>query len=141
MSTGRELMEHEYYNDINALAASIKEEYDRGEIADRDTLLERIHEDVDSCQRVIYTARAQEALLVSRNDSAGIDSLGADGFDWSKGIPWSQLAYFAVEADVIEALHDDGLDVNADFEVCDEHHKPFTDECEECAKKEENANA
>src|SRR5512147_1548862 len=130
--SARDEMRREYYEDVNNLASSIKEAYERGEIADRDSLIDHIHETVDGCARVIYTASAQEALLVSCNDSAGIDNLGADGFDWSSGIPWSQLAYFAVEADVMDALRDDGLDVNADFEVCDKHHKPYEDTCELC---------
>jgi hypothetical protein len=141
--SGRDEMRREYYEDVKGLAESIKEDYDRGEIADRDHLLDRIHETVDGCSRVIYTSSAQEALLVSDNDSAGIDSLGADGFDWSSGIPWSQLAFFAVEADVVEELGHMGLNVNDDFEVCDEHKKPHVDvdECEECAAKEESAEA
>lgn len=129
-------MQRQYYADIRSIAEGIKEEYDRGDIADRETLLENIHETVDGCERVIYTGQAQEALLVSRNDTAGIDSLGSEGFDWKDGIPWSQLAYFAVEADVIEELQDLDLDVNADFEVCDKHHKPYTEECQACAEEE-----
>ena len=135
MSNGRSELQREYYADIKSIAEGIKEEYDRGEIDDRDSLLENIHQTVDGCARVIYTGRAQEALLVSRNDNAGIDALGADGFDWSDGIPWSALAYFAVEADVIEELSDMGLDVNADFEVCEEHKKPFDGQCPNCEER------
>jgi len=137
--SGRSEMQIEYYADIKNLAKSIFDEYTAGDIADRDSLLEHIHETVDGCARVIYTASAQEALLVSRNDSAGIDSLGADGFDWKDGIPWSALAFFAVEADVFEELDRMGLDVNADFEVCDKHKKPHDGGCEECEAEEAKA--
>lgn len=132
------IIQRAYYDDVKGLASSIKEYYDRGEISDREHLIERIDETVDGCARVIYTRSAQEALFISRNDNAGIEALGADGFDWKDGIPWSGLAYFAVHADVIEALEEMGLDVNADFEVCDDHHKPIPEgeECEVCAEAE-----
>ena len=134
--SARDEMRREYYADIEGIAKDIKDEYDRGQIDDREALMDYIHETVDGCDRVIYTHSAQECLLVSENDNAGIEALGADGFDWKDGIPWSQLAYFAVEADVFAELERMGLDVNADFEVCDEHHKPFADECEACTEKE-----
>jgi hypothetical protein len=134
--TGRDQMEAEYYEDVNNLASSIKDAYNNGEIADRDGLLERVHEEVDSCGRVIYTARAQEACIVSRNASAGIESLGSQGFDWSNGIPWSALAFFAVEADVYDALREEGIDPNDDFKVCDKHNKPYADECEACTESD-----
>jgi hypothetical protein len=137
--SGRNEMQREYYKDIKDLAQSVYDEYQAGDIADRDSLIEHIHETVDGCARVIYTTSAQEALVVSRNDSAGIDNLGADGFDWSSGIPWSALAYFTVEADVFEELDRMGLDVNADFDVCDKHKKPHVDECEECETEEAQA--
>ena len=115
LEDGINSLRREYYGDIRSMAEDLAKEIKTGTIETREDLMDRIHEDVDGNQWVIYTRRAQVVLLVSDNDSAGPDSLGAEGFDWKDGIPWSQLAYFAVEQDLIEALGaEDGIEINED---------------------------
>ena len=102
----------DYYQDVRDIAESVIEEWNAGNIDGRDELIEYIDQTVDGCQRVIYTGQAMDALRYSDNDDAVIESLGVEGFDWSSGVPWSQLAYFAVEQDVFEMLDSIGLDPN-----------------------------
>lgn len=122
----RDQMRDEYRADVRDMAAQVIEWWKSEPDADRDALIEYIDESIDGCGRVIYTASAQECLLVSENDNAGIEELGAGGFDWSGGIPWSQLAYFAFRADVIDRLSSEGLDVNNP-----EHEQPDEDEADD----------
>lgn len=92
-----------------------------GEIANSDALSERIDETCDSSAWVIYTASAQQVLRYSDNGSAGIDELGADSFDWSGGIPWSQLAYFTLRRDIYDQLPAEDIDPYAnDFGLEDD---------------------
>lgn len=107
-------LRREYFSHVRDSAKELAEACRNGEIEDRESLLERVHEECDGDGWVIYTQKAQIVLLVSDNDSAGMDSLGADGFDWSGGVPWSQLAYFAMEADLLDAIDHEDIDVNDD---------------------------
>ena len=102
----------DYYSDVRDFAADVIAWWHDNPDADREALVEYIEQGVDGAGRVIYTAQAMDCLRYSDNDSAGPDELGADGFDWKSGIPWSQLAYFAFRADIMEQLDAEGLDVN-----------------------------
>lgn len=105
----------EYFTMVREHAESLAEDIkDRERFPNRESLVDRIQEDCNSHEWVIYTFKAQLVLMCSDNASAGIDSLGADGFDWSAGIPWSQLAYFAFQADLYESLDAAGVDLNDD---------------------------
>jgi len=113
VAEARGIVQQDYHASVESAAQGIKDEYCQGGYnGDRDQLIEAI----DSCAdgHVIYTSQAQECLLYSNNDYAGIDELGADGFDWKSGIPWSQLAYFAFRQDLCEELDSMGIDVNGD---------------------------
>jgi hypothetical protein len=110
------VLRSEYYTDVKDMARELVKSCREGEIEDQDALQDRIHEDVDGSQWVIYTARAQVVMLVSDNDGAGPDECGAGGFEWKDGVPWSQLAYFAMRADLVEQIEAEGLDVNDDSE-------------------------
>jgi hypothetical protein len=113
VSNARCIMRQEYHDSVESAAQGIKDEYCQGGYnGDRDQLIEAIDSCADS--HVTYTSRAQECLLYSNNDCAGIDELGADGFDWKSGIPWSQLAYFAFRQDLCEELDSMGIDINGD---------------------------
>lgn len=109
-------LRREYFSHCRDTAKELADDCRSGEIEDVDALRERIHEECDGDGWIIYTQKAQIVLLVSDNDSAGMDSLGADGFDWSCGVPWSQLAYFAYEADLYQHLESEDIDVNDDSE-------------------------
>jgi hypothetical protein len=110
----KRVLRAEYYGDVRSTAEELIEACKSGEIADREALFDRIHEECDGSAWIIYTANAQQVLMFSDNDDAGIEELGADSFDWKNGIPWSQLAFYAMERDVFDMLDALGLDVNDD---------------------------
>ncbi len=87
-----------------------------GNIEDRDALFTWIHETVDGCSTVIYTAEAKEYLMKSDNDGRAVSEGLVDASSFRDGIPWSAMAYGALEADVFEALDAIGVDVNDDSE-------------------------
>ncbi len=117
ISSGIAMVEREYREAVSSYARDIAEACWRGEIEDNDHLVDYINETCDGSEWVIYTFKARLVLLVSDNEDAGIEALGADGFDWSAGIPWSALAYFAFEMDVSEALDRvEGFDRNSEPE-------------------------
>lgn len=94
-----------YLSDVRSMAVGIIAEH--GD--DDDAINDAIHEWVDGSQWIIYTARARKVLEFSSNDEAGPDSMGWEGFV-SGCNGWSDLftrgAYFAMCADVSEAIHE-----------------------------------
>jgi Uri superfamily endonuclease len=115
----RQVLRKDYYDDVRSMSEGIRQEFadyvkrDKPSSDDaREWLQDYIHESCDGASRVIYTSEAMDCLRYSDNDEAGIEELGSEGFDWSDGIPWSQLAYFAFRRDVEEQLSADGLDLN-----------------------------
>ena len=109
-----------YRQDVEEMAASIleecREEYNNGTKGEplREWLLDHIHESIDGCARVIYTAQAKECVCESDNDGAYAENFGPEGMVTDGCINWSALAYAAFEADVIEELTN-----RLDFDVND----------------------
>ncbi|MCG8431281.1 MAG: hypothetical protein MJA29_08930 [Candidatus Omnitrophica bacterium] len=103
-------MRQAYYSHIRETVDSLRADIISGEIDDREALSDRIHSDCDSTQWTIYTFKAQCVLMCSDSDDYGIDELGVESFDWSAGIPWSQLAYWAQYGDIMDSLDSVGID-------------------------------
>ena len=97
---------NEYWNTVKAIAQDIKEEYQESG-GDFD-VEERIWEEVDGSEYIIYYHKNLEVLQNSDN-SDEIDNVGAE-IDTSKG--WqailTQVAFYAMEADVRDALSEIG---------------------------------
>ena len=104
---GPEDQEPNYSSSVNSLAQGLKEEFQAGEI---DDMNDRVWQDVDGSQWIIYYASNMQVLEESRNPDA-IDDAGVD-IDVSRG--WrnilTQVAFYAMEADLWEALSDLGWD-------------------------------
>lgn len=104
-----------YYQDIKTTAEELKSECDKGEIADRDELETRIHEECDGSEWVIYTAKAWHLLFVSDNDEAYFETgMGREGALTDDGLDVSALAYHAMRRDLEEALEVAGIDSDWD---------------------------
>jgi len=108
----------EYWADVRGLAHSIMDEL-RDQIKDgnsgeplREWLIEHINETIDGNERVIYTWQAQKTLLFTENQDAYVDQFGKEGIANDGAINWSGLAYCALEADVMEQLDAEGIDIN-----------------------------
>lgn len=99
-----------YYGAIKDLAQDYKERINDGEFDDRESLLDDIHQSIDGWEWVIYTHKAKIVVLVSDNSEYSLD----EGLVELSGneIPWPQLAYGAIEADLYEQLDAEGVDVN-----------------------------
>lgn len=129
-----ELTKQDYQDHVDAIAddaiASIKND----EITDRNGLFDWMHETVDGDGWVIYTAKAELVLKYSRNKDAMKDETGEDPFaydeeaefenryeydeesdDYTEREDWSpprdsqkvsQAAYYALHADLAEAIDD-----------------------------------
>lgn len=89
----------EYWSEIESIAQSVTAEAAEH---DRD-IYEVLHETLDGHEFVIYTRKAQEVIALSPNDDAFRDS-GLGPIDSSDSNPmfWSQVAYCAMEQDVLE---------------------------------------
>jgi len=113
-----DLAHQAYKAHVNDLAEGIMEDIVSGEIEDRDDLSTRLHETADGDGWVIYTRKAMMVVMCSDNGGHGMEEgvIGASCFNGS--IPWSQLAYCALEADITDALLSDGkehgIDINAE---------------------------
>jgi hypothetical protein len=94
----------DYYADVRYLGDDLVERARDGEFYTEEDLMEALEQSVDGSQRVIYTFQAKLGLLVSENADYGIEELGAESFDWSDGIPYSALMYYALRQDVTDYL-------------------------------------
>lgn len=107
-----------YEAHVKDLADCVFAEIKAGRITDREDLERYIHETVDGDGWVIYTRKAQAVLLCSSNDGHGVDEGIIDAVSFRDGVPWSQLAYCALEQDLLEQLLDDqdehGVNINED---------------------------
>ncbi len=107
-------IQRDYYKDVNNQADDFIERIKAGEFDDREHFFDTLNEDLDGAGRVIYTFKARLGLLASDNEDVGIDELGTEGFDWSGGIPYSALMFFAFRADVIERIEQRDIDLDDD---------------------------
>jgi hypothetical protein len=107
-----------YRAHVKDLAKCILDSVKDGEIKDREDLDTRVRETVDGDVWVIYTRNAQVVLLCSEHDGEGVDEGLIDPSEFRDGVPWSKLAYCAMEVDLREAmsrLEDEyGLDLDED---------------------------
>lgn len=97
----------EYWSDVRGIVDDAKRAILDGELADREQLSDWLHETIDGCGRVIYTAQAMEGLVYSDNDGAYLENFGAEGAVKDGAINWSALMFAALEADVQEMIGDD----------------------------------
>lgn len=138
-------MRRNYWQSVRDYAESIRDDVLSGELSDWESVDSRLWEDCDGSAWIIYTFQAQQVLLLSDNDSIGVDELGADGFDWSNGVPYSQLAFFALRADISEQLDAIGIDydyLESIAEIADMERETIVEclesVCIECADDESN---
>lgn len=108
-----------YYDEVRTWASDFDKRIAEGEWEDREDFIEAFDQEIDGSQRVIYTFQARLGLLASDNEDAGIEELGPESFDWSAGIPYSQLMFFAFRQDIIDAMESD-IDDDETFEDDDE---------------------
>jgi len=109
---GLQLMKAVYYREVGEFAQGLIDDSEKD--IDREDFLTRITESVDDHQWVIYTGKAQIVVLVSDNEAAAFEEGLADPSSWKDGINWSQLAYAALERDVIEEMERRGVEINDD---------------------------
>jgi hypothetical protein len=105
-----------YWAEVRSLAEDVineaRDNATSGDWTDEDDLRTYIHESIDGHAWVIYTARAQMVCLASDNDGAGMEEGLVDPASFKDGIPWSQLAYCAMERDLYEHLDALNFDPN-----------------------------
>lgn len=106
------VLDRDYQEDVNGVADSLQEAIRDGEVTSSERLQDRLHEEVDGTQRVIYTHQAMLGVVASRNREAAWEEGMAESLDFSDGIPWSQICYFAMQRDVVEELERRDIDVN-----------------------------
>jgi len=95
------ITEKEYYNEINSIAALVREEY---EPEDYDQALDALNQVLEGHEYVIYYRKAYEVLGISRNYDAFFD-LGLDcglRVDNFLGL-CTTLAYWAMYEDIMQS--------------------------------------
>ena len=113
LADAQRVLREDYYRDVRSVADDLKRQLEDGDFDDREAFLDGLHETIDGHRRVIITWQAMQGVVFSSQDAyLGIEEYGADAFDLSDGIPWSQLMYPIFERDVIECLVTMGVDVN-----------------------------
>lgn len=103
------LTRSEYWSEIHSIAAELRREAKAHDM-DRDDAERWLCETLDSHEFAIYTGRAMLVLFHSDTDESAYFDAGGSTADWGDSIPWSALAYHAMEADVRARLDADGFD-------------------------------
>lgn len=103
------VIRRDYYADVEGLGDSLIEAIKDGEIADREQFQDRLHEDVDGSQRVIYTWQAQLGILASENSDAYFEELG-ETLECDGSVPYEKLMFYAMQRDVVEYMTREGFD-------------------------------
>jgi hypothetical protein len=100
--------EQQYWEEITSIADELAQRAqelaeegndDPGHIAEQ--LDEYLWQMIDSHQFVVYTYQAQQVVMTSHNDEYGL-SEGLVRVESGAPLPWSQLAYWAMDQDVRE---------------------------------------
>lgn len=79
----------------------------------REAFQDRLWENCDGHDWVIYTALAKQIVCESKNSGAYIEMCGgSDGVTEGGDLAWSRLAYAALEQDILEELSRIGFDPN-----------------------------
>ena len=94
-----DITEQNYLEDVRDIAQEARSADDPQEFID---------ESVDSSRWIIYTYRARNVLIWSRNEDAIVDELGEEAFSGVSGLAelHSRAAFYALRADVLEAFEE-----------------------------------
>jgi hypothetical protein len=103
-----------YRDHVQSCADDLIEAVQGGEFTDRDEFVERISQDCDGDEWVIYTDKAQVVALISDHSGYAAENFGGESLVKDGQINWALIAYCALEQDIIEALERSGFDVNDD---------------------------
>jgi hypothetical protein len=97
-----------YRSRVSELVDEIGEEWRSGSFdGSRSAFERRIDEALEG--QMTDWREARQCLFFSSNSSAGHHHLGADTLDWDGGVPWCELAYYALLEDVRDGLQHEGL--------------------------------
>lgn len=108
------VLRQEYFDDVEAIVDELVRHLEEREVTSAGELGDQLLETVDNHRRVIYTGNAIQTLLFSPNDDAALNEVTLAGLS-GEGIPYSELAFYALRADVEERLAARGIDLNAPF--------------------------
>lgn len=109
--------EQEYWADVTRIAEDVYEREVAGD--DRHDV---IHEEVDSSQWVIYTARAMRVLQYSSNDDAIFEEMGSDAMNGVNAMSevYTRAAYYALARDVNDYIDNNEDELREKFGPKDE---------------------
>jgi hypothetical protein len=111
-------LQHAYRKYVKDIDIGILEAMQDGEVFDRESLDTRVRETVDGNAWVIYTYKAQAVVICSDHGSYGMEEGCVSQPSFKDGIPWSDLAYHAMEQDVWDCIRryqdEYGFDIDAD---------------------------
>jgi hypothetical protein len=106
LDAARRVLRADYWDDVRSIVDELKGEIKDGSITDRDQATEWLDERIDSAHRVVYTYAAMEAVIFSDNDGAYEDHFGSEGMVEDGQVQWSRLAFYAMQADVMDQVGD-----------------------------------
>ncbi len=100
----------DYYEDVKGVGDDIIRAIKDGEIENEEDADRYLHETIDGTQRVIYTWQARLGLLASSNADAYFEE-GLGELVCTDSVPYEQLMYWALRADVLEYLGREDIDI------------------------------
>jgi hypothetical protein len=103
------IITRDYYADVRGVGDELIDAIQDGEITDRESFDERLREDIDGAQRVIYTYNARLGLLASENHEAYFEE-GIGDLDCKDSVPYETLMFYAMQKDVLEYMEREGFD-------------------------------
>lgn len=103
----RRALAADYAADVNAVCALVKAKAKGLEPGQLGKLIETT---VEKSQRVRVPLKAMWGFVSSKNADVAEDFVVPEDFE--DGMPWEELAFFAMRQDVIDQLDADGVDVS-----------------------------
>lgn len=100
----------EYYTGVRGIVEEIQQAIKDGEITDRDSLDDRLHQTIDGSYWIIYTHANHQVIFVSDNHDAYSEDFGSAPVE-GDSINWAALAFAAMQRDVQELMDAEGVEI------------------------------
>jgi len=103
------VLDREYLDGVRGIADELYERIKDGDIRSDEDWENAIDQAVDGSYWVIYTHANKQVLFLSDNADAYFDMGFGEPAGDEEGINWAKLAFFAMKADVLRLLDQQGV--------------------------------
>lgn len=99
-----------YYGEVREYAEDYDKQLEDGEFESSEEFFERLDQDLDGSQMVIYTLQSKVCLLASDNEDAYVEEFGELPTERGGELNIAAMAMYAFRADILDAMRVDPSD-------------------------------